>query len=163
MQLYARKWKNTFRVHTRDWQRIFFETEKSHGNFASGRCTVTHLRGHQGGVQAVQFDESRVISGSRDASLMEWSLATGEPMRSVKQAHRDRVQCLQFDDRVLVSGSFDQSVRFWDPVSLEPRETCLRFEDKVRCLQLGEDWLVVGTVDEIHRVCWCACMLMMVV
>ncbi|CCM04480.1 uncharacterized protein FIBRA_06660 [Fibroporia radiculosa] len=47
-------------------------------------------------VYCLEFDSSRIITGSRDRTIKVWSLKTGECLASFK-GHRGSVLCLKFD------------------------------------------------------------------
>lgn len=42
-----------------------------------GQCKMT-LHGHQAAVTSVQFDQSRIISGSLDRFIKIWSITSGQ-------------------------------------------------------------------------------------
>lgn len=79
------------------------------------RSTAT-LTGHTNSVVAVQFspDGTMLASGSGDATVRLWDLATQTPLRTLT-GHRDWVLCLAWspDGRYLASGSRDGQVRVW--------------------------------------------------
>lgn len=79
------------------------------------RSTAT-LTGHTNSVVAVQFspDGTMLASGSGDATVRLWDLATQTPLRTLT-GHRDWVLCLAWspDGRHLASGSRDGQVRVW--------------------------------------------------
>lgn len=81
-----------------------------------------------GGLYCLQYDNEKIISGSRDNTIKVWDwegseLQVGDrhhrPPRSlmllqVLKGHTGSVLCLQFDDYKIVSGSSDGTVRTWD-------------------------------------------------
>lgn len=78
-------------------------------------------------VYCLDFDSSRIISGSRDRTIKVWCIKTGKCVASFK-GHTGSVLCLKFErdwdlgsDGVcrgfMVSGSSDCTVRVWDLVS----------------------------------------------
>ena len=42
----------------------------------SGQCHVRTFEGHAGGVSCVQFDSSRIVSGSHDKTIRVWNIKT---------------------------------------------------------------------------------------
>ena len=59
----------------------------------------------------------RLVSGSWDATLRLWEVATGKPVATL-EGHTDRVTCVAFDPKGerLVSGSDDKSILLWQSV-----------------------------------------------
>lgn len=85
-------------------------------------------------VYCLDFDSSRIISGSRDRTIKVWCIKTGHCIASF-EGHTGSVLCLKFErdwdlgsDGVcrgfMVSGSSDCTVCVWDLVStpVEPGE-----------------------------------------
>jgi len=66
------------------------------------------------------YQIGRVVSGSRDASLRLWDVATGRCL-SLFIGHQAAVRCVQYDGRLIVSGAYDYLVKVWDAES----EACL--------------------------------------
>ena len=63
---------------------------------------------------------SRVVSGSRDATLRVWDIVDGECLH-VLIGHVAAVRCVQYDGRLVVSGAYDYMVKVWNP----EREECI--------------------------------------
>ncbi len=63
---------------------------------------------------------SRVVSGSRDATLRVWDVESGQCLH-VLMGHVAAVRCVQYDGQRVVSGAYDYMVKVWDPET----ETCL--------------------------------------
>ncbi|KAK7065353.1 hypothetical protein SK128_003575, partial [Halocaridina rubra] len=61
-----------------------------------------------------------VVSGSRDATLRVWDVATGA-CEHVLVGHVAAVRCVQYNGRLVVSGAYDYMVKVWNP----DREECL--------------------------------------
>jgi WD40 repeat protein len=75
------------------------------------------LTEHQGEVTsvAVSPDGRRIVSGSKDSTLVVWDLEAGAPIHRLV-GHRDWVRCVAVspDGRRIVSGSDDKTVAIWD-------------------------------------------------
>ncbi|THG93604.1 hypothetical protein EW026_g7675 [Hermanssonia centrifuga] len=91
------------------------------------------LSGHTDSVYCLEFDSSRIITGSRDRTIKVWSVKTGRCLATIT-GHRGSVLCLKFDQDFdldeansltedglqgwrkgfMVSGSSDTSVCVWD-------------------------------------------------
>lgn len=73
----------------------------------------TKLLGHTDSVYCVQFDHSKIVTGSRDQSIKFWDLHTLKCIHTLR-GHSQSVLCLQFNDRIMVSGSSDSTIIVWD-------------------------------------------------
>jgi F-box and WD-40 domain protein CDC4 len=88
------------------------------------------LRGHEGGVWALQYEGNVLVSGSTDRSVRVWDIENGRQMQ-VFQGHTSTVRCLQIlpptkvgetsDGRsimmpkqsLIITGSRDSNLRVW--------------------------------------------------
>ena len=64
-------------------------------------------------MRCLQFDDSKVISGSMDRTLKIWNWRTGALLRTL-EGHTEGIVSLTYNDRVLASGSADSSIRIWN-------------------------------------------------
>lgn len=80
-------------------------------------AVATALLGHTNFVQALAFspDGASLVSGSEDATMRVWEVATGA-LRAVLTEHASAVNCVAFtpDGARLLSASDDATVRVWD-------------------------------------------------
>ena len=102
-----------FRPRTRPWKDVYKDRFRVGTNWKHGRCDLMIFRGHHNGVMCLQFDDSVLITGSYDATIKVWDIATGEEIRTL-EGHTSGIRCLQFDDSKLISGSIDRTVKIWD-------------------------------------------------
>lgn len=58
----------------------------------------------------MQYDEEKIVGGSRDNTIKMWDWTTKQCLRTYV-GHEGSVLCLQYDDDLLVSGSSDCTVR----------------------------------------------------
>ncbi|KAM3416729.1 F-box/WD repeat-containing protein lin-23 [Cercospora zeina] len=75
------------------------------------------LYGHQAAVNAVQINDSIIVSASGDRTIKSWdihSMKEGPSHRKSYTGHTKGIACVQFDGRRIVSGSSDNSVRIFD-------------------------------------------------
>lgn len=90
-----------------------------------------YLTGHTDSVYCVQFDDTKVITGSRDRTIRIWDIKTGEctqilsssppaPFEPPQDFHTASVLCLQFDKQILVTGSSDNTCIVWSLPSYMP-------------------------------------------
>ena len=81
------------------------------------------------------FFHFRVVSGSRDASLIMWDIETGECLH-VLTGHVAAVRCVQYDGRLVVSGAYDYMVKVWNPETEECLHTLSGHTNRVYSLQV---------------------------
>ncbi|KAF9944949.1 hypothetical protein BGZ65_011394, partial [Modicella reniformis] len=71
--------------------------------------TKTKLKGHEDSVYCIQFDNIKIVTGSRDRTIKIWDARTLQ-CTSTLTGHSLSVLCLQYDDRIMVSGSSDNTI-----------------------------------------------------
>lgn len=70
-----RKWDlilfniNSDNVACLQWKLVFAERYRLRRNWLKGLCTVRTFEGHTQGISCVQFDDTRIVSGSSDKSI----------------------------------------------------------------------------------------------
>ncbi|KAJ3018469.1 hypothetical protein NUW54_g329 [Trametes sanguinea] len=125
---------------------------------------VMRISGHSDSVYCLEFDSSRIITGSRDRTIKVWSLKTGQCLATFS-GHRGSVLCLKFDrdwdiaeakdgaDNVdplaprkgfLVTGSSDCTVCVWN-LYAHPREGA---EPAITADVIRELQVLLGSVRE---------------
>ncbi|PWW73377.1 WD40 repeat-like protein [Tuber magnatum] len=145
-------WRNVFRAEHgpwkskpgNDWKRMFKVRQELNLRWTQGRVTAKYLKGHTDSIYCVQFDDKKIITGSRDKTIRIWDISTGECIRVLGQNsrlsssppvangdiatphmgssdyHRASVLCLQFDHEILVSGSSDYTCIVWSVHTYTP-------------------------------------------
>ncbi|KNE58112.1 hypothetical protein AMAG_04931 [Allomyces macrogynus ATCC 38327] len=97
-----------------DWKFLYRNRVRLECNWRHDRMPMTELKGHGDSVYCIQFDQQRIVSGSRDQTIKVWSLATGTILQEMR-GHAGSVLCLQYDATgLLVTGSSDTTVMLWD-------------------------------------------------
>jgi len=83
------------------------------------------LRGHEGRVCCLQFDEDKIVSGSDDNTVKVWSLTGDEGHEDCVNtlvSHDCWINSLKFNGNILVSGAADDSIKVWDFLQLKRKE-----------------------------------------
>lgn len=96
-----------------NWKYLYKQRYLLEHNWRNGNIKCTTLSGHSDSVYCIQFDEEKLVSGSRDQTIKFWSLKDGKVVRTYK-GHTGSVLCLQYNDKVLISGSSDTTIILWD-------------------------------------------------
>lgn len=84
-------------------------------NIVQSDWTFDHLQtlfGHTGAVTCLQFDDFKVISGSRDKSIKVWSMETGECQITLS-GHNHEISSLAFDEANIYSIDASGEMRSW--------------------------------------------------
>jgi WD40 repeat protein len=107
-------------------------------DLAMMRCAQT-LKGHKSSVRCVQFDDTRIVSGSWDNTIKVrlplcrldavksafradyklvgvgqlWDVNTYRNTDTL-QGHSNKLMCLQFDETKIISGAQDKTIVVWD-------------------------------------------------
>lgn len=89
-------------------QRYILEKRWHYGDVSSH-----YLLGHQDSVYCLQFDDEKIVTGSRDRTIKIWDLHQYQLLHTL-EGHTGSVLCLQYNQDIIVSGSSDHTVIIWD-------------------------------------------------
>ncbi|XP_055881423.1 uncharacterized protein LOC106061750 [Biomphalaria glabrata] len=141
------------------WKNVFAERFRLRNNWLKGRCTVRTFEGHLQGISCVQFDDSRIVSGSSDKTIKVWNMRTNAPWSvQTLMGHHGTVRCLHLEGNRLVSGSCDKTIKVWDLSTQESwssiacKVTMTGHNDTVRCLQADDDKVISGSYDKTLKI-----------
>lgn len=137
------------------WKKVFSERFRLRNNWLRGKCNVRTFEGHTQGISCVQFDDTRIVSGSSDKTIKVWNIRTNSPW-SVQTlvGHSGTVRCLFLEGNRLVSGSSDTTIKVWDLStqqswsSIACKVTMTGHLDTVRCLQVDDEKVISGSYDK---------------
>ncbi|KAB5569931.1 WD40-repeat-containing domain protein [Coniochaeta sp. 2T2.1] len=59
-----------------DWKQIYRVKEELDKRWKEGKARPVYLNGHSDSIYCLQFDESKIITGSRDKTVRVWDMAT---------------------------------------------------------------------------------------
>lgn len=79
----------------------------------------TKLHGHDDSVYCIQFDDTKIVTGSRDRTIKFWDFQTLKCTDTLR-GHTQSVLCLQFNEKMMVSGSSDNTIIVWDMETHQP-------------------------------------------
>lgn len=141
------------------WKKIFSERFRLWRNWMRGQCHVRTFTGHTQGISCVQFDDTRIVSGSSDKTIKVWDIRTNSPWSVMSLVgHSGTVRCLHLEGNRLVSGSMDCTIKVWDLSShstwssIACKVTMTGHRDTVRCLQVDDEKVVSGSYDKTLKV-----------
>lgn len=144
-----------------NWREMFIERYKLRRSWLAGQCHVRTFQGHAGGISCVQFDSSRIVSGSHDKTIKVWNTKTNSPWSVMTlSGHSGEVRCLHLQSNKLVSGSTDLTIKVWDLdiqqdwSSIACRVTMTGHSDTVRCVQMNieKNIVISGSYDTTLKV-----------
>ncbi|KAF8466953.1 WD40-repeat-containing domain protein [Kalaharituber pfeilii] len=159
-----------------DWKRMFQVWQNLDYQWEHGKVTEKYLRGHTDSVYCVQFDDEKIITGSRDRTIKVWDIKTGVCIKTLGYGrknnaldlaacsaiagarssstvgyHRASVLCLQFDDEILVSGSSDFTCIIWSLPSYTPVKRLSHHTAGVLDVSFNKKHIVTCSKD--HTIC----------
>ncbi|KAK2630336.1 hypothetical protein QTJ16_001156 [Diplocarpon rosae] len=59
-----------------DWKDLYRIRQELSWNWRNGKCEAFYLNGHLDSIYCVQFDENKIITGSRDKTIRVWDMKT---------------------------------------------------------------------------------------
>lgn len=70
-------------VKLQNWQLMHSAREQVNANWDAGRGRAVYMAGHTDSVYCVQFDEQKIITGSRDRTIRVWDLNTNRCVKVI--------------------------------------------------------------------------------
>ncbi|KAJ9089943.1 hypothetical protein DSO57_1007762 [Entomophthora muscae] len=134
-----------------NWRKLYMMRQKLEENWASGSCSLRYIPGHSEGIYCIQFDELKIVSGSRDDTIRVWDMASGRCLRTFR-GHRGSVLCLQYDGNLMVSGSSDSSIIMWELSSGKIIRQLDNHQDSVLNLRFDARHIVSCSKDRTVKV-----------
>lgn len=106
--------------------------------------------GHAWDVSALAFskDSGILVSGGDDGTIIIWSVATGEIIRSLKTNHEE-ISSIVFspDGKIFASASYDGIINLWSLSGVGPFVT-LGGENSVTSLSFSPDGTMLASADD---------------
>ncbi|KAI8338483.1 WD40-repeat-containing domain protein [Chlamydoabsidia padenii] len=102
--------------HNDDFKRLYQSTTLLEHRWRHGKHDTQCIHGHSDSIYCVQFDKTKIVTGSRDQTIKFWTMESGGKKGKCIRTlvgHHASVLCLQYNDDWLVSGSSDHSVLVW--------------------------------------------------
>lgn len=96
------------------WKRMFcqfdLDVRRVERNWTVPHTAMVYpIRCNGSGIYCLQYDDTQVVTGSRDNAIKFWDFAS---LRQTKEfrGHQGSVLCLQFDSEKVISGSSEFGV-----------------------------------------------------
>ncbi|KAJ3121722.1 hypothetical protein HK098_003454 [Nowakowskiella sp. JEL0407] len=130
-----------------DWKYIYRQRLILERNWKSGVVSLKEFKGHEEAAYCVQFDDDKLVTGSRDSTIKVWD-AKSHQLRFTLAGHTSSVLCLQFDSKYLISGSSDATIIIWDIASGKLLRTIMGHEEHVLGVKFFADDVSSGIVGK---------------
>ncbi|TFY64958.1 hypothetical protein EVJ58_g2268 [Rhodofomes roseus] len=92
-----------------------------------------------------------LFTGSKDKSVREWNLATGEVTRVIEGIHDSSILSICVHNGLLASGGSDHNVAIWDLVKNRLLKVIHDHDDSVLCVRFDDKKLVTCSKDRTVR------------
>lgn len=131
-----------------DWKEIYKMRQELEKRWKEGRARPVYLSGHTDSIYCLQFDEHKIISGSRDQTIRVWDMHTleckivlGPPM----VVNSEDIQYTEDREaRHYATGPDNSYLSHSNPV---PMSYGMHHTASILCLQYDDEILVTGSSD----------------
>lgn len=134
-------------VADQDWQKMYHIRRQIDKQWAKGSAAAIYLNGHKDSVYCVQFDEHKIITGSRDRTIRVWDTHTFQCIRKIGPPSQPTNSASASDSSILSPhGAFHVlNTSSIDPSGgLAPQDY---HDASILCLQFDEEIMVTGSSD----------------
>lgn len=134
------------------WKAAYLRHVRIEMNWLDGKDRISKiLKGHDDHViTCLQFNGSRIVSGSDDNTLKVWSAVSGKCLRTLT-GHTGGVWASQMRRNLIISGSTDRTLKIWNMDTGNCVHTLHGHTSTVRCLALHDNVVVSGSRDATLR------------
>ncbi|OBS17832.1 hypothetical protein FPOA_09561 [Fusarium poae] len=131
-----------------DWREIYRVKQELNQRWKTGQARPVYLNGHKDSIYCLQFDEHKIITGSRDKTIRIWDMHTlqcslvigpHEVINELDVLYDEEDQPTHF-----ASGSENEKTNFSVP-AIRSFPTC--HMASILCLQYDDEILVTGSSD----------------
>ncbi|KAF3769522.1 hypothetical protein M406DRAFT_76327 [Cryphonectria parasitica EP155] len=137
-----------------DWKDAYRATEELAKRWRNGKATSIYLHGHSDSIYCLQFDEYKIITGSRDKTIRIWDMKTMTCKVVIGPPEVVKSNAILCDSE----GKPTHSATFEPHIGADARSkrvtsvpTTMAFpthhKASILCLQYDEDILVTGSSD----------------
>ncbi|TQV94455.1 hypothetical protein V2A60_005498 [Cordyceps javanica] len=131
-----------------DWKRAYRTKQQLSQHWEEGRACPVYLSGHTDSVYCLQFDERKIISGSRDKTIRVWDMRTLECRLVIGPPDVVHAREMLFDDDLCethyASGPDDERMVASTP---DVAAFDIHHRASILCLQYDDSILVTGSSD----------------
>ncbi|EPZ33671.1 hypothetical protein O9G_000446 [Rozella allomycis CSF55] len=136
-----------------EWLQMYINHTRVSNNWKSSKYQPSRVKtfaGHDDAVYSLQFDDKKMITGSRDRSIKIINLETFEQTKHL-EGHEGSVLCLHFMDDMLITGSSDQTVRLWN-INDDTNKVIGMHQESILNLKFDDKYLITSSKDRTIKV-----------
>ncbi|RKP20440.1 WD40 repeat-like protein [Rozella allomycis CSF55] len=136
-----------------EWLQMYINHTRLSNNWKSSKYQPSRVKtfaGHDDAVYSLQFDDKKMITGSRDRSIKIINLETFEQTKHL-EGHEGSVLCLHFMDDMLITGSSDQTVRLWN-INDDTNKVIGMHQESILNLKFDDKYLITSSKDRTIKV-----------
>lgn len=133
------------------WKLVYKHGAHLSKNWQTGKAKLTELQGHRDAIYALQFDKTKIITGSKDDTIKVWCLQTHQCIKTFT-GHLGSVLCLEFNEKFIVSGSSDATIIVWDADTGKKIKILVGHAESVLNLKFDGKWIVSCSKDKTIKV-----------
>ena len=136
----------------KDWKKMCRARTSLNSRWKNGQAAAIYLEGHTDSVYCVQFDEDKILTGSRDRTVRIWDARTYECVRILgvpSRAAGSRLPPLPADVQITDHGRRPIVKVFSPPTTVEssPDMSHIYHSGSILCLQYDDDLMITGSSD----------------
>jgi F-box and WD-40 domain protein 1/11 len=131
-----------------DWRKLYKTRFLIDQRWSKGEAAAIYLKGHKDSVYCVQFDEQKIITGSRDNTIRVWDTHTYQCIRKLSSPnnHRERNEPeFQEPEPRGIQPLYILDTKGPDPLAKQDLQES--HNASILCLQYDDDILVSGSSD----------------
>ncbi|OUM63678.1 hypothetical protein PIROE2DRAFT_9750 [Piromyces sp. E2] len=132
------------------WRAIYYLHIKLDFNWINKNYFIDNMISHTDSIYCLQYDDEKIISGSRDKTIKIWDIKTNECIKTL-YGHTGSILSLQFDNNYLVTGSSDNTIIIWNIKNFEIIKRITKHNDSVLSVKFNKKYLVSSSKD--HTIC----------
>ncbi|RFU74996.1 wd40 repeat-like-containing domain [Trichoderma arundinaceum] len=148
-------------VPTNDWKQIYRAKVELAQKWKEGKARPMYLNGHTDSIYCLQFDEHKIISGSRDKTIRIWDMQTlecrlviGPPEvvnapNMLEDAEGNPVHYVNFSDSYRAAPSMPVVASF--PEHHKASILCLQYDDEIMVTGSSDSTCIVYDVRNGYR------------
>lgn len=130
-----------------DYRKLYAVRRQIDNRWAKGKAAAIYLNGHKDSVYCIQFDEDKIITGSRDNTVRVWDARTYDCIRKLAPPNNQRER-----NTILRAEVEPEGVRPFRKMDVYPEDVpskpqTMWHHASVLCLQYDDELLVTGSSD----------------
>ena len=132
-----------------EWRKLYRARKLIDRRWQNGEAAAIYLNGHKDSVYCAQFDDNKIITGSRDHTVRIWDAKTYQCVRRLGPPvkRRDENQGYRAGMAVPRGNAPFCTLQVDSPAPADGRRCQFWHDQSILCLQFDEEILVTGSSD----------------